>query len=174
MNHTNTMNANQENMKKKNMSIKLVGGGGGGGLAGIILLGGALALVTTFAFKRKRQSKSEKNEQEDSLDKSKVEEDHALLVGEGLSFLVPHYVSPLLNDHGSRFETCIYNVELSLFACPLFKLYIKIGICHVLIVMISNGTVDTQDEVSPQILLVILILLYHAGKLNYLMSNISY
>lgn len=96
------MNRNQENAKKKNMSIKLVGGGaGGGGLAGLILLGGALALVTTFAFKRKLKSKPEKNKQKDSSNKV----DHKFLVGEGLSFLVQDSLSPHLNDHSSSNET---------------------------------------------------------------------
>lgn len=106
MNHTNTMKGNQEIPKKKNMSIKLVGGGAGaGGLAGIILLGGALAFVTTFAFKRKLKSKSEKNKQKDSSNKSIEKVDHhKLLVGEGLSFLVPDSLSPHLKDHSSRFE----------------------------------------------------------------------
>lgn len=101
MNHTNTMKGNQENAKKKNMSVKLGGGAGGAGLAGIILLGGALALVTTFAFKRKLKSKSEKN---NSSNKSIEKVDHKLLVGEGLSFLVPDSLSPHLNHHSSRFE----------------------------------------------------------------------
>ncbi|XP_017252522.1 uncharacterized protein LOC108223003 isoform X2 [Daucus carota subsp. sativus] len=90
------MDTNQQNLKKKNMSVKLVargaGGGGGAGLAGMVLLGGALALVTTFAFKRKQ--KSEKNKQEDSLKKCIVKQDHEILGGEGLSFLVQDSLSP--------------------------------------------------------------------------------
>ncbi|KAL8149098.1 hypothetical protein AgCh_006197 [Apium graveolens] len=95
MNHTNTMKGNQENAKKKNMSIKLVAGGGG--LAGIILLGGALALVTTFAFGRKPKS----NKQKDSSNNSVEKADHKLVVAEGLSFLVPDSLSPHLSDHSS-------------------------------------------------------------------------
>ena len=94
------------------MSVKLVtrgggGGGGGAGLAGMVLLGGALALVTTFAFKRKQ--KSEKNKQEDSLKKCIVKQDHEILVGEGLSFLVQDSLSPHAEnqkDHSARFERC--------------------------------------------------------------------
>ncbi|KAL1816548.1 hypothetical protein ACET3Z_019122 [Daucus carota] len=117
------MDTNQQNLKKKNMSVKLVtrggGGGGGAGLAGMVLLGGALALVTTFAFKRKQ--KSEKNKQEDSLKKCKVKQDHEILGGEGLSFLVQDSLSPHADnqkDHSA-----------------------------------SSGTVATQDEVCRKILL---------------------
>lgn len=96
------MKGNQENAKKKNMSIKLVGGGGGaGGLAGLILLGGALALVTTFAFKRKQISK---NKHKNSSNKSTEKVDHKLSVGEGLSFLLQDSLSPHLNHHSSRFQ----------------------------------------------------------------------
>ncbi|KAK1398809.1 hypothetical protein POM88_008672 [Heracleum sosnowskyi] len=97
------MKANQQNAKKKNMSLQLVGGGAGGGaLAGLILLGGALALVTTFAFKRKQHSKSEKNKhKKDSSNKSIEEVDHKSSLGQGLSFLLQDSLSPHLNDHFS-------------------------------------------------------------------------
>ena len=96
------MGKNQENTKKKNMSIKIVTSGGG--LAGIILLGGALvtaALVSTFAYKRIQKSK--KGDDDNCLNKC----------SKGcLSFLVRDCLSPqLTRDHRPRSETriCVLN-----------------------------------------------------------------
>lgn len=96
------MEKNQETMKKKNMTTKIVTSTSGGGLAGIILLGGALvtaALFSTFAFKVKQKfNKPSKVVKEDS-DK--------IFVDEGLSFLVSDSLSPK-SDHRPRFVIRIY------------------------------------------------------------------
>ncbi|KAK1354261.1 hypothetical protein POM88_047517 [Heracleum sosnowskyi] len=93
------MEKNQESMKKKSMSIKIVSSGSGG-LAGIILLGGALAtaaLVSTFAFKRKQKFKKS----------SKVVKEDA----EGLSFIVSDSLSPRLDHRSSSDQNELVSME---------------------------------------------------------------
>ncbi|KAL8094523.1 hypothetical protein AgCh_036160 [Apium graveolens] len=91
------MDKNQETMKKKNMSTKIVTTANGGGLSGIILLCGALAsaaFVSTFAFKFKQKfNKPSKVVNKDS---------GKFLVDEGLSFLVSDSLSPRLHYRPSN------------------------------------------------------------------------